>query len=168
MATDISPVFGLTLLEFLDAATIASICVAIGIFGSIVANVILSRKDRLQTKEHAERTHQAESARLALKMQEAWSETKYPKFAKFIDKLYASEPIDADDPNIRRFLGELETVAIFWDEKTMLESHVREFFLEDLKLVNRNDHLRNRVKTKHEEDSRTYEHLVKLLKKMEE
>ena len=130
-------------------APFASIVVA-GVIGvSIIVNVILSRKDRKQTKEHIMRTHQAESARLALELRQSRSKTKYPEFAEFIDKLYASEPIEADDSNIRRFLGELETVAVFWDEKTMLESHVREFFWPDLKLVNNNNHLKNRMETKH-------------------
>ena len=108
MPTDISPVFGITLLEFLNAAIIASIGVAIGIFGSIAANVWLSSMDRKQTKDHIRQTHQVESARLALELLQSWSKTNYPEFGKFIDRLHAPKPIAANDPNIQRFLGELD------------------------------------------------------------
>ena len=152
MATDISQTFGLTLLELMEIMTVVA-----GIGSSCVAVVVLFvhlRQHKIQIR--------ATSADLALKMLEYWSESRYPDFAEFIERLHASK-VAEDDPKIPLFLGALEEVAIFWKEGTITDNHVKEFFGPDLRGILKNDPVHNYLKERHK--GSTYANLWELLGK---
>lgn len=118
-----------------------------------------------QTSRNAEYTRQTASAQLALRLRDYWRQANYPKSAAFLDRLYAGK-IKKDDPYIRIFLNHLETVAIFWKEKTLLERHVKEFFWPDLIQAVENEHAKQWRERVHERNPDTYSNLVKLLEAM--
>ena len=156
MATDISPILGITLLEFIDAATIASICVAIGIFGSIAANVYLSHKERGQTRL-------AESARLAIELQKEWKGES--EFTSIVGKLKErGADFSGERPNVGYVLGVFEDLAILWRDKTLTETHVREFFGRDIVRIGANESVMAILdEARQKNPKNTYNNLVKLL-----
>ena len=127
MVTDISPIFGLSLVSMVE-------WVAIAIFVSVAVTSGLSYWNIRQTKKTMEQQAKIDSARLSLQLLESWSETKYPKFAAFADRLYENN-VKGDEAEIPQYLNELESIAILWEEGAITENHVEQFFGGDLKAI---------------------------------
>ena len=131
MATDISPIFGLPLVGMIEIATLI---VAVAILVSASVTGYFSLENIRQTKTAIERQAKIDSARLSLELLESWSETKYPKFTAFVDRLYENN-VREGDPQIPQYLNELESIAILWEEGVITENHVKQFFVGDLKAI---------------------------------
>ena len=148
------------MLENMDTSVWSVIGVVSGVAASCIVAGVISRGNSNKLKQE----QKIISIKLSLQLREQWSKTKYPEFAKFVDDLHSTN-IRADDPMIRKFLGVLESVAIFWKENSILESHAREFFWPDLKQVHENPHLKNRLETKNEENPYFYANLMELVER---
>ncbi len=138
-----------------------------GVVTGIVAVAVIAIGNAIVTRKRREQQQKVDSARLVWEICEYWSETKYPESAKFINDLYAIKA-KADDPQTRKFLSHLEHLAILWKEETILEDHVKEFFWPDLKTVQKNLPIKDRIYQKYEQDHHTYANLIKLLEKSKE
>ena len=124
VVTEISPIFGLTLLELTEFLNIVA-----GVGSIIIAGAIICvhwHQHRLQIKSN--------SADLITRIREDWSMSRNPEFGKFLQKL-AKGIVTANDPMIPPFIRVLEKVAIFWEEGTLTKNHVKEFFGANLKHI---------------------------------
>ena len=138
--TDISPVFGLTLVGTVEFVGIAAA------LGSFVVALVIWRGNR---KNHEIQINTA-SANLTLKLRKSWSRIEDPEFAKFVRLLHEeTEKVDVGNQMIGRFLNALEKVAIFRDGEAMIDLHVKEFFGRDLQAIHK------------EENKAVYDQLVK-------
>lgn len=154
MITEISPIFGLSLLELVEILDIIAAFSA-----GIVAGAILfvhRRQHNLQIK--------ANSADLVTRIREDWSMSRNPDFAEFLKKL-GNKSVEDGDQMIPRFVRVLEKVAIFADEGTITENHVREFFGGNLRHVTGNKPVHEYLKNEWEKPCPHFTKLQKLLEK---
>ena len=126
MPTDISPIFGLTLLELAETAVITG--ALIGIAGSgIVAGVVL-----LVNWLNLRHQQKISSINVSLKMLEYWEEQRHKVFSTMVELVHNHE-VEENNPHIRPYLGIWEDIAVLCNNKTIQEAHVREFFVADLR-----------------------------------
>ena len=145
MATEISSVFGLTLLEWIEYAAVgASITVSIAIGISIGVNVWLSKRSREQierhaeqTKEHAEQTHKIASANLVLDLKKRYHEYNFRETADYLETAKERDP--AKDNDVDRLLDHLEYIAVLWEDGVLTTHHVTQMFGSTFLLVKNND-----------------------------
>ena len=117
MATDISPIFGISLLELVEWITIIPMIISIGV---VLALVLIYRSQHgLQQR--------LVSAQLSLKMLEYWDDSKHKDFADLVELIPLSK-VKEDDPRIGSYLSIWEEIAVFCNEKTITNTHMKEFF----------------------------------------
>ena len=155
LVTDISPILRLSLLSVLESVSI------IASFGSLaVAGVIFyvhHRQHNLRVK--------VTSADISMKLFEKWRVGKNKEFQVLLDDLYALD-IAPDDPRLGLFLNTLEEIAVFWNEDTLTDNHVKEFFGSTLELFTNNPVAYEYFKNEREENPKSnYKNLQDLLDK---
>ena len=159
------------LLESVQGLNEMSIWVSIGVMIAIlistIVNAELSKRSRQQTEKSIEQTKEAmerevkvNSARLIRDIHAPWRDDD--KFKKLLARIRKHE-MDYTPDEIDRFLNKFDGIAMFWDDGTLTEPHVRSLFGANLRWI-RNDaciylHMENARK----EHPRTFSYLVKLL-----
>ena len=152
MVTDISPIFGLTLLELVEWVTIMAPVISAMAVGALL--LIHYRQHGLQQR--------LISAQLSLKMLEHWEDDKHKNFADFMERVANSE-VEEDNPYIGNYLSVWEEIAVLCNEGTITKNHRKEFFEPDLKAMHDNTVVCGYLKKKHTKT--TYHNLWKLMEK---
>ena len=155
MVTDISPIFGLPLVGLVDIATFVGV-------GAIAASGVIAYVIYRGNKAQLEQQKKVNSATLALKILENWSESKHPRFTGFLDRLERSE-VTKNDPDMDMFLDEFENIAIFWKDGTLTETHVNEFFGTNLEQISANPVTKDYLKDLKDNHSSKYANLRLLI-----
>ena len=152
MITEISPIFGLNLLELIEwimiATPIAIIISAIvtGVFSyrSINQSKTQAKQSREQIDTQLKLQNNIASAQLVWSILEYWREEKHDGFTNFLMRLHRSE-IKEDDRVIGVVLGIFEDIAIWWKEGTLTDNHVKEFFGNPLVDIRDNKIMQERI-----------------------
>ena len=160
MITEISPIFGLSLLELFELSSLAipiAIIAAACITGGLSYwSIRQSKTDSLQNKKQMVESkkqmakqlklqNNIASAQLAWNILEYWRESKHEGFTDFLKKLHRSE-IDPNDENIGVTLNIFEDIAILWHEKTLTDNHVKEFFGNPLRDIRESPIMQEKIK----------------------
>ena len=153
MVIDISPILGLSLLELVEGATIAipfAIAVSAAVTGffslrSIRQSKAQARQSQIQITKQLEMQNKIASAQLAWKLLEYWREEKHEWFRVLLVKIRESE-IKSDDLQIGTVLNIFEDIAIWWQEGTLTDNHVKEFFGNNLRDIRENQVMQDRIK----------------------
>ena len=152
MVTDISPIFGMSLLGLVEWIAIIPMIISIGV---VLALMFIHRNQHgLQQR--------LVSAQLSLKMLEYWDPLKHEDFANFVELVSNSE-VGEDDHYIGNYLSIWEEIAVFCNEKTITNTHMREFFKPDLKAIHDNTVVCGYLKKNHTKT--TYHNLWELMEK---
>jgi len=72
------------------------------------------------------------SANLILEILKPW---RKDPFKKLLGEMIDAQVTQYDESRLEEFLNQLETIAIFWKDKTLSDNHVKEFFGANLKIV---------------------------------
>ena len=172
LITEISPIFGLSLLELLE---IAPILISIAILVSAAMTGIFSYKSikqskaqmiesRAQVTEQLKLQNKIASAQLAWKLLEYWRDKKHSEFTDFMEELYNSK-VNKDEPRIADVLQIFEDIAVFWDDKSLTENHTKEFFGHPLRIIRESQIMQDRIKSASADSDFIYANLRPLLEK---
>ena len=152
MATDISPIFGMSLLGLVELIAIIPMIISIG---AVLALMFIHRNQHgLQQR--------LVSAQLSLKMLEYWDPLKHGDFANFVELVSNSE-VGEDDHYIGNYLSVWEEIAVLCNEGTITENHRKEFFEPDLQAIRDNTAVCSYLQEKHTKT--TYHNLWELMEK---
>lgn len=151
MATDISPIFGLTLLQWADWVALLGAIFSIGLVVTLL--FIHWRQHSLQQK--------MVSAQLSQTMLEYWQPDKHGWFVDLIKAMPTTE-IKEDNKDLGRYLAIWETIAVYCNEGTITKKHRNELFVPDLKNIRNNKAVCGYLKSKYTDT--TYNHLWKMMK----
>ena len=172
MVTEISPVFGLTLLELLE---IAPILISIAILASAAVTGIFSSRSikqsqaqmiesKTQVAEQLKLQNKIASAQLAWKLLEYWRDEKHDGFTDFMAELYNSK-VNKDDSRIANILQIFEDIAVFWHDESLTENHTKEFFGPPLRIIRESQIMQDRIKKASTDSDLIYSNLRPLLEK---
>ncbi len=155
MSIEISPIFGLSLLELAEHAILIGIGIALTASVIAMAGLIINT---IQTK----RQTKVSSSNLILKLLEPWRKHE------FITALSSMHNGKNDTKQVEKFVNQMEDIAIFWKDKTITDNHAKEFFGANLKFIRDDEFIKNYLKTWIEKNPKYYfVNLTKLLKKVE-
>ena len=118
LEAEISRLTGLMLVEIVEIAVIvASGIAAIGL-------TVTMLKSYKQTK--------IDSASLILELLNPWG---MKDFKQLLSQMADPNITKYDETKLEEFLNRLEIIAVFWKDKTLTETHVKEFFGANIKTV---------------------------------
>ena len=162
MITEISPIFGLSLLELLEMATIL---IPFAIAGSAGVTGWFSYKSIQQSKkqmaEQLDMQNRIASANLVTKYKGAWRVGG--EFTAFLGKIKDPDmKVDPTKPIVYSTLDHFEDIAILWHEKVLDFNQIKEFFGTNLSHINNNKSLMACVC----KDDKYYANLRELLEKI--
>ena len=144
MITEISPIFGLSLLELLEVATIA---IPFAIAGSAIGTGFFSYRSIQQSKKQLtaqlERQSKIDSARLLTDLRE---HLKRQGFAGITYKLYKGWLDDDDDELVERYLNHLDMIAVYWEDGLLEKRHIKEVLGGLFLKVKKDDYIQNAMK----------------------
>ena len=157
MVTEISPVFGMSLIALIETATMAAL-----VSGGMVAGVVLFINYLLLRQRQ-----KIDSINLALKLYEYWDESKWPTFANFIDKLKNSKVAETDKAFISS-LDRFEEIALCSEIGALQDEHVKELFNGNLRHLRHDPVIQGYLKRLDDANSPVHTKLRRLLKKAEQ
>ena len=160
MATDISPIFGLTLIALSEWAIIIGALIGLGGAGA-VAGVIWRANRR-----HLQQQKEVDSARLARDLHRPWRNS--PNFKKFLAEVNNPDIKDYDPELLDAFLDTFEVIATFWYTGSLNNTHTRSLFSANLKTIREDNHIMGHIKTAQQKNSRTFFYLRTLLRTSKE
>ena len=157
MVTEISPIFGLSLLELVEYAVIGAFIVSAATL--IMVGYDNYRRHKLQVN--------STSAQLCIKLLEKWEDSS--TFTQMISKLEKPNAEFTDEEhNVHFVLTKFEDIAILKRDELLTDTHVREFFGRDIVRIAANKSVMGILDEYHSEDVRNnYNNLKELLKTSE-
>ena len=159
LVTEISTIFGLTLLEMIEYTMFlipGAIIAAAGITGTFSLISIL------QNKKNLEMQNKIASASLIHKHLEPWDKNK--RFKQMILKLETPNAVFTDEDQVHFVLAKFEDIAILRQDKLFTETHVQEFFGRDIVRIGANESVMKILDEYYNEDRiHNYNNLKKLL-----
>ena len=164
MVTEISPIFGLTLVGMVEWAAIGAVTGS-----ALIAYVIHKRNKELleqQKKASSERLEQqkkVDSARLIRELFMPWK--KNAAFKKFLGELNDPKVTKYDDDMLEEVLNQFEIIATHCDDELLLESHVRSFLSANLRSIRTDEYIQGHIRRLVKINPRTYLYLKDLLEK---
>ena len=143
------------------------IAVFVGAITGIGSSLIIAYVIHRRNKELLEQQKKVNSAGLTLKLLEKWK--GHNTFTKMIFKLQKPDVEFTDKRDGVHFvLATFEDIAILRKDKTLTETHVREFFGRDIVRIDANKSVMKILNEYYEEDHiHNYNNLKKLLKDSE-
>ena len=157
MVTEISPVFGMSLIALIETATITAL-----VAGGMVAGAILSINYLLLKQRQ-----KIDSINLALRLYEYWDGSKWPTFANFLDKLKNSKVAETDKA-FNSSLDRFEEIALCSEIGALQDEHVKELFNGNLRQLRHDPVIQGYLKRLDDADSSVHTKLRRLLKKAEQ
>ena len=163
MTTEISPMFGLSLLELVEWFTILT---PIAIFTAAAITGVFSwwsiRQSNKRMAEQLESQNKIASAKLILELLKKWDGRNTLTLMIYKLEKPNAEFTDKDD-GVHFVLGIFENIAILRKDGTLAETHVREFFGTDIVRIDANESVMGILNDYHHEDT---EHNYNNLKNM--
>ncbi len=162
MVTEISPIFGLSLLELLEVATIA---IPFAIAGSAIVTGFFSwrsiQQSNKQVTEQMKSQHKVSSATLIDNLLETWRVDT--PFTRTLDKL--SDPnAEFEEERVYEVLDEYESLAVLYVDETLDKNHVRQFFGRGIVQINANHQIKKILSDYNNDDpNNNYTNLMILL-----
>ena len=169
MVTDISPILGLNILGILEIIAIwASIALPVAIGLSIWVNFKMARNQESRYNDQIERQTKVDSANLVYKLQGAWRAGG--KFTDLLNKIRDPDAVlDPDKDEVYPALDLFEDIAVLWNDKTLDDLHVKEFFGTNLANVKNNHSMMGFLESEREKNPDYYYcNLARLLDRVEE
>ena len=166
MVTEISPVFGMSLIALIEMATIIAAVVGISA-ACIIAGVIhISNKNLLEHHKNLLRQHKkVDSARMIRELHDPWRNNA--KFKEFLRDLNNPQVTTYDSEIVGQFLNRFEIIATLLEDDTINEFHVRSFFSANLETMRSDRFILDRIAKAQKIKPRTFMYLVRLLEKSE-
>ena len=166
--SQISPIFGLGLLELVELITLlvmtvpaaASLVIAWVIWLTNNKNIKQQQKQLEQQQKSLDQQKKIDSARLAWELYYDWRVS-----GQFSDEMLPSlvngtlKEVDDIDLILERFAN----IASFWKEGTLTKYHMMEFFSPNLEQMVTNDAVLNRLRELRKKDNEMYSTLWSLL-----
>lgn len=136
--------------------------------GAVVVSTIVSGTLSFFMLRHARaesgRLADVGSANLVMKLRGPWAKGKFKQFlsdARKNDKLLGREG------EIDSFLNRMETIAMFMEQKTLNEVHVKELFAEHFKMIKSNRAIREYYDNARKKNEKyTFTNIARVLEKM--
>lgn len=159
---EISPIFGLTLLELAELVTIATIVSGIAAAIGVILSTITIIRSRLENIHQ----NKVSSANLILELLEPW---RKEEFQKFLAEVADPKITTYDEVKLEKFLNQLEDIATFWKDGTLTEIHVKEFFGSNLKNIQDDKFIQDYIKKWNDKNPKYYfVNLKKLIEKVKD
>lgn len=106
------------------------------------------------------------SANLIMTLREPWSKTH---FKTFLDDVRNDSSFEEREGEIEGFLNRMEIIAMFLEQKTLKEVHVKETFGSHFKLIKENKSIKSYYNKRRKENKNyIFTNIAKVLVKMEE
>ena len=147
MITEISPIFGLSLLGLVETTVLS---VIVGAIVGIGSSVIIAYTIHKRNKELLEQQKKVNSAQLALKLLESWNKTNV--LMQMLLKMEKPNVKFTDENDVHYMLAPFEDIAVLRKDGTLTETHVREFFGRDIVRINANKSIMKILNEYHKED----------------
>jgi len=106
--------------------------IAISAAGIASAGIAIAIASLLVNAKQTQNQSKISSANLIIELLKPW---KKSDFQQLLHQMMDPKITEYDEIKVEQFLNHLESIAIFWKEKTFTENHVKEFFGENLKMV---------------------------------
>lgn len=170
MLTDISPIFGCTLLELVELGTIlVGIFTILAPIATLVVAYVIYHSNKNQIKEQQEiHKNQMEQQKKINSMKILWMVhspwRNNSEFKTFLRDLNY-ENLYYDDDILTGMLNRFEYIATFVDDKLIYEYQVKSLIGADIKAVRDNKHIRRFILTIQKKDPNAYSDLDKLFEK---
>ena len=159
MVTEISPVFGMSLIALIEMATI--IGAAVGIGSAVIIARVISNSNRALLRQH----RKVDSARMIRELHGPWRNND--RFKEFLQDLNSPQVITYDSEIVGQFLNRFELIATLLEDGTINEFHVRSFFSANLKTMRSDRFILDRIAEAQKINPRTFMYLVRLFEKSE-
>ena len=159
VATEISPILGLTLLgmvEWIAIAILISVIVTGGFsFWSI-------RQSKAQVYKQLETQNKIASANLVIKYLKRWEEDE--DFKQVIIKIEDANAEFSNKHDVTFVLAVFEDISVLRKDGTLTETHIREFFGRDIVRMRSNKSIMKIINEYHNKDPiHNYNNLVELI-----
>lgn len=150
-----------------------SIAVAVTIAVSIIANVVIARRQESrynkeqerQTNEQKWQTKMA-SAQLLLQMDEIMRHSRFKDVEAYI---YGDTKQKPNEDALERYLNNLNTFAGFWEDEILTKDHMMEAYGNLMRLLWPNDHVQKFIEKKNRQyGEKFYQSLDKLYKEIQQ
>lgn len=136
------------------------------VVGVSVASTLALATIAIFTHFHRQgRQNKIDSGNLIMKLLVPWrTDTNFIKCLEFISD--PSAVIKKNDQLVLSLLDQFEDIAIFWNDDTLSDNHIKEFFGTNLVNIRKNTSILNFIKEKNNEKPKYYYvNLLKLLEK---
>lgn len=144
-------------MEWWDPLVIAVVVSTIVSGGFSAFNLMLARK-------HYKKLADVESANLIMTLRKPWSKGRFKEFLRDACKGGA---LQGKEGEIDSFLNRMETIAMFMEQKTLSEVHVKELFAEHFKMIKSNHAIREYYNNARKNNEKyTFTNIAKVLEKM--
>ena len=160
MSTDISPIFGLSLIELIEWGAIIGAIIGVG------ASCIVAAAIRKGSKEQLALQEKVESTKLARELHSSWRNNA--EFQDILAKINNRDITMYRAEEAYPFLNKFEDIATFWNDDILMDMHVRSLFGANLKTIRKDDHLKLYIIVAQQKNPRAFIYLKKLLQKSEE
>lgn len=135
------------------------------IMASTITSGSFSTFALLHARKESGRLADIQSANLIMKLREPWAKGG---FKKFLDDARKSDQFVGREGEIEAFLNQMEKIAMFLEQKTLSEVHVKELFAENFKMIKANDAIAKYYDNARKQNEKyTFTNIAKVLKKME-
>ncbi len=150
LETQISPIFGLNLVELVEWLAIVSI------MGVFITAFFLYQQNT--SKNKLDSIYLTKEILTIIKKNEILLHVHR--------KVYKNNCKNVSNYNIILLLNEFEDLAMYWKERMVYLRHIKEIHGSFLRTLKKNQHINNIIKTKNDEDKTNLTNLMKLLKKL--
>ena len=117
-----------------------------------------------QSRRESKRLADVASATLIMKLRKPWAKKG---FKGFLSAARSGDAFKGREGDIDSFLNRMETIAMFLEQKTLKEVHVKELFAEHFKLILTNEAIANYYTNMRKKNEKyTFINIAKALEKM--
>ena len=147
---------------------VSSFVIAIVIGISIIVNIYIARSQESRYNDQMKRQTKVDSANLIYKLQEAWRVDG--RFTDLLVKIRDPDAVlDPEKDEIYPALDLFEDIAVWWNDMTLDDNHVKEFFGTNLVHLKNNRSIMKFMESKRKMNpDYYYVNLEKLLRRVKE
>ena len=154
MVTEISPVFGMSLVALIETATIIGAVVGIS-SGGIVAGVVYYVNKRLLNQQK-----KVESARMIRELSGPWRNNA--EFKEFLQNLNNPQVTAYDSRMVDKVLNHFDLIATLSEDGILTEFHVRSLFSANLATMRSDTFILNHITEAQKIKPRTFKYIQTL------
>lgn len=138
---------------------------AVIVAASTVVSSLFSTLALRHARRESERLASVGSANLVMKLRGPWAKGK---FKQFLSDARKNNELRGREGEIESFLNRMETIAMFMEQKTLNEVHVKELFAENFKMIKSNCVIREYYNNAREKNEKyTFTNIARVLEKIE-